>query len=51
MKSVKHLLDAKQARIISVTENSSVLDALKVMTDKNISAVLVMQGAMLSAMP
>ena len=48
MKSVKHLLDAKQARIISVTENSSVLDALKVMTDKNISAVLVMQGAMLS---
>lgn len=48
MKSVKHLLDAKQARIISVTENSSVLDALKVMTDKNISAVLVMQGALLS---
>ncbi|MBC6109203.1 CBS domain-containing protein [Pedobacter fastidiosus] len=48
MKSVKHLLDTKQARIISVTENISVLDALKVMTDKNISAVLVMENDKLS---
>ncbi|RYG17640.1 MAG: CBS domain-containing protein [Chitinophagaceae bacterium] len=48
MKSVKHLLDTKQARIISVSENISVLDALKVMTDKNISAVLVMEGSQLS---
>ncbi|PWS29909.1 CBS domain-containing protein [Pedobacter paludis] len=44
MKSVKHMLDTKQARIISVAENVSVLDALKVMTDKNISAVLVMEN-------
>ncbi|WP_293309862.1 CBS domain-containing protein [Pedobacter sp. UBA5917] len=44
MKSVKHLLDTKQAIIISVTENISVLDALKVMTEKNISAVLVMEN-------
>nr|WP_315423204.1 CBS domain-containing protein [uncultured Pedobacter sp.] len=43
MKSVKHLLDTKQAVIISVSENISVLDALKVMTEKNISAVLVME--------
>ncbi len=43
MKTVKHLLDTKQARIISVSENISVLDALKVMTEKNISAVLVME--------
>jgi len=48
MKSVKHLLDTKQVRIISVSENTSVLDALKVMTDKNISAVLVMEGPQLS---
>ncbi|MCZ4225167.1 CBS domain-containing protein [Pedobacter rhodius] len=48
MKTVKQLLDTKQARIISVSENTSVLDALKVMTDKNISAVLVMKGAELS---
>lgn len=43
MKTVKHLLDTKQVRIISVTENISVLEALKVMTEKNISAVLVME--------
>ncbi|RNL50112.1 CBS domain-containing protein [Pedobacter jejuensis] len=48
MKSVKHLLDTKQVRIISVSKNISVLDALKVMTDKNISAVLVMDEAKLS---
>ncbi|TBO36384.1 CBS domain-containing protein [Pedobacter kyonggii] len=47
MKSVKHLLDTKQIRIISVSENISVLDALKVMTEKNISAVLVMENARL----
>jgi CBS domain-containing protein len=44
MKSVKHLLDTKQVRIISVSENISVLDALKIMTEKNISAVLVMEN-------
>ncbi|SER71186.1 CBS domain-containing protein [Pedobacter rhizosphaerae] len=44
MKIVKHLLDTKQNRIISVSENISVLDALKVMTEKNISAVLVMEN-------
>ncbi|PWS25980.1 histidine kinase [Pedobacter yonginense] len=48
MKSVKHMLDTKQARIISVSENISVLDALKVMTEKNISAVLVMENNQLS---
>ncbi|GGH08188.1 CBS domain-containing protein [Pedobacter zeae] len=47
MKSVKHLLDTKQAIIISVPENISVLDALKVMTEKNISAVLVMENEQL----
>lgn len=43
MKTVKQLLDTKQVRIISVTENTSVLEALKVMTEKNISALLVME--------
>ncbi|MFD2584730.1 CBS domain-containing protein [Pedobacter vanadiisoli] len=47
MKSVKHLLDTKQVIIISVPENISVLDALKVMTEKNISAVLVMENEQL----
>lgn len=45
MKTVKQLLDTKQVRIISVTENTSVLDALKVMTEKNISALLIMEGS------
>jgi len=44
MKIVKHLLDTKPSRVISVSENISVLDALKVMTEKNISAVLVMEN-------
>jgi len=48
MKTVKHLLDTKQPRIIAVPETISVLDALKVMTDKNISAVLVMKNEKLS---
>jgi len=48
MKTVKQLFDTKQSRIIAVPENISVLDALKVMTDKNISAVLVMENEKLS---
>ena len=48
MKTVKQLLDTKQARIIAVPENISVLDALRVMTDKNISAVLVVENEKLS---
>ncbi|RDC57463.1 CBS domain-containing protein [Pedobacter chinensis] len=48
MKTVKQLFDTKQPRIVAVPENISVLDALKVMTDKNISAVLVMENEKLS---
>ena len=48
MKTVKQLLDTKQVQIFSVTENTSVLDALKVMTKKNISALLVIENAGLS---
>lgn len=44
MKTVKQLIDTKQKHIVSVSANTSVLDALKVMTDKNISAVLVMDA-------
>ncbi|WP_131539251.1 CBS domain-containing protein [Pedobacter nototheniae] len=48
MKTVKQLLDTKQVQIFSVREQISVLDALKVMTEKNISALLVMEGNQLS---
>ncbi|WEK18770.1 MAG: CBS domain-containing protein [Candidatus Pedobacter colombiensis] len=43
MKTVKHLLSTKSVQIFSITEHSSVLDALKLMMEKNISALLVME--------
>ena len=43
MKSVKHLLETKSNEIFSVTKDTSVFDALKVMMEKNISALLVME--------
>jgi CBS domain-containing protein len=44
VKLVKHLLDRKGRHIISVKPDDSVLDALRVMAEKNIGAVVVMQG-------
>ncbi len=43
MKLVKHLLDAKGRHIISISPDSSVLEAIKIMADKNIGALVVMQ--------
>jgi CBS domain-containing protein len=42
MKTVQQILNSKPVQIFSVTPNTSVLDALKLMTEKNISAVLIM---------
>ena len=47
MKTVQQLLSTKSVQIFSVTENSSVLDALKVMMEKNISALLILEGQQL----
>ncbi|WP_276364535.1 CBS domain-containing protein [Daejeonella sp. H1SJ63] len=44
MKTVKNILQNKSASIYSVNPDTSVLDALQVMMDKNISALLVMEG-------
>ena len=44
MQLVKHLLDRKGRHIIAVQPNDSVLDAIRVMAEKNIGAVVVMQG-------
>lgn len=44
MKLVQHLLDRKGRHIISVKPDDSVLDAIRVMAEKNIGAVVVMQG-------
>lgn len=47
MKCVKHILQNKSNAIYSVNPETSVLEALQVMMDKNISALLVMEGPIL----
>ena len=44
MKLVKHLLDSKEGDIVSIAEDASVLDAIKLMADKAIGSLLVMDG-------
>ena len=44
MKTVKQLLSTKSVQLHSVTQHTSVLDALKVMMEKNISALLILDG-------
>lgn len=41
MKTVQQILSVKPAQVFSVPSSSSVLDALKFMTEKNISAILI----------
>lgn len=48
MKTVKHILQNKLHAIYSVSPGTSVLDALQVMMDKDISALLVMEGSELT---
>lgn len=45
MKTVKHIIQNKLHAIYSVSPGTSVLDALQVMMDKDISALLVMEGS------
>lgn len=47
MKTVKQLLSTKPVHVYSVTPATSVLDGLKIMTDKNISALLIMENNIL----
>lgn len=44
MKTVKHILQQKAAHVYSVVSTASVLDALQVMMEKNISALLVIEN-------
>lgn len=44
MKLVKHLLDSKGRHVISVTPETSVLDAIKLMAEKSIGSLVVMNG-------
>jgi len=42
MKTVQQLLDSKHHRLVSVSPDTTVLDALKLMAEKEIGAVLVL---------
>jgi CBS domain-containing protein len=44
MKTVRQLLESKGSQVISVTPDTPVFDALKVMAEKGIGAVLVLQA-------
>lgn len=44
MKLVKHLLDSKGREIISIVEEASVYDAIKLMADHGVGSLLVMDG-------
>lgn len=44
MKLVHHLLDRKGREIISIAREASVLDAIKLMADREVGSLLVMDG-------
>jgi CBS domain-containing protein len=45
MKKVSHILSHKGSRITSVTPDTTVLEALRIMADQNIGSVLVLEGS------
>lgn len=47
MKLVKHLLDAKGRKVVSIASDASVFEAIKLMAEKAISSVLIMDGGQL----
>lgn len=47
MKTVQQILNAKPIQLYSVLPTISVLEALKIMTEKNISALLIMEDEQL----
>lgn len=48
MKLVKHLLDAKGRHIISIAPDASVLDAVKLMAERSVGALVVLDGEQLA---
>lgn len=48
MKTVAELLRAKPARVVKVTPDQSVLDAIKILASENIGAAIVMNGERLA---
>jgi len=47
MKTVKQLLRAKRGEIFSISPEARVIDALKIMAEKNVGALLVAEGSRL----
>ena len=45
MKLIQHLLDAKGTEVISVARDASVFDAIKLMADRAVGSLLVMDGS------
>jgi CBS domain-containing protein len=48
MLTVKHLLERKGSQVYSVTPDTPVLDAIRLMAEKHVGALLVMRGAELT---
>ena len=48
MKLVKHLLDAKGRHVIEISPDSSVFEAIKIMADKSIGSLVVMEDEKLA---
>lgn len=48
MKLVKHLLDAKGRNVIAISPDSSVFEAIKIMADKSIGSLVVMEDEKLA---
>lgn len=44
MKLVKHLLDTKGREVVSIAEDASVLDAIKLMAERSIGSLLVLES-------
>ncbi|RZK46061.1 MAG: CBS domain-containing protein [Pedobacter sp.] len=47
MKNVQQIINAKADGVFSITSSATVLDALKVMTEKNISSLLIIENEVL----
>ena len=48
MRTVRHLLEAKAPEVFAIGPDAPVLDAIKLMAEKRIGAVLVMEGGKLA---
>ena len=48
MKLVKHLLDSKEHGVLSIAPTASVFDAIKLMGEKEIGALIVLEGEVLA---